>query len=84
MHKKTEEILADRIPADLHSRVIQLANKTYNMLTIDAVTLGEIFQIWNTYIDPNETDMSCINCRMRVIGRFRQIAQIYEARQEPK
>jgi len=77
-----EEILADRIPAELHAQVIELANKTYRVLTIDEVTLTSIFKIWNTYVDREDQDMTCSACRMRVIGRFRQIAKVYAARIE--
>jgi len=77
-----EEILADRIPPELHAQVIELANKTYRVLSIDEVTLTAIFKIWNTYVDREEQDMTCSACRMRVIGRFRQIANVYAARIE--
>jgi len=75
-----EEILADRIPPELHAQVIKLASKTYRVLTIDEVTLTAIFKIWNDHVDREDKDMSCHSCRMRVIGRFRQIAQVYAAR----
>lgn len=77
-----EEILADRIPPELHAQVIELANKTYRVLSIDEVTLTAIFKIWNTYVDSEEKDSGCYGCRMRVIGRFRQIATVYAARIE--
>lgn len=77
-----EEILADRIPEELHAQVIELANKTYRVLSIDEVTLTAIFKIWNTYVDSEEKDSGCYGCRMRVIGRFRQIATVYAARIE--
>ena len=77
-----EEILADRIPQELHAQVIELANKTYRVLSIDEVTLTAIFNIWNTYVDSEEKDSGCYGCRMRVIGRFRQIAKVYAARIE--
>ena len=75
-----EEILAERIPPELHAQVIELANKTYRVLSIDEVTLTAIFKIWNTYVDREDQDMSCSACRMRVIGRFRQIAKVYAGR----
>ena len=77
-----EEILADRIPPELHARVIELANKTYRVLSIDEVTLTDIFKIWNDHVDHEDKDMSCHSCRMRVIGRFRQIANVYAGRIE--
>jgi len=77
-----EEILADRIPEELHAQVIELANKTYRVLTIDEVTLTAIFKIWNDHVDHEDKDMSCHSCRMRVIGRFRQIANVYAGRIE--
>jgi hypothetical protein len=77
-----EEILAARIPDELHAQVIELANKTYRVLTIDEVTLTAIFKIWNTYVDREDQDMTCSACRMRVVGRFRQIAQVYAGRIE--
>ena len=73
----TEQILAARIPEELHQDVILLANRTYNVLIIDALTMQSIFQIWNQYVDSEDKDMNCYACRMRVIGRFRQIAQVY-------
>ena len=73
----TEQILAARIPEHLHQDVILLANRTYNVLEIDALTMQSIFQIWNQYVDSEDKDQNCYACRMRVIGRFRQIAQIY-------
>jgi len=75
-----EEILAARIPDELHAQVIELANKTYRVLSIDEVTLTAIFKIWNDHVDREEQDMSCSACRMRVIGLFRQIAKVYAAR----
>ena len=80
--KNYEEILADRIPEELHREVITLASKTYRVLSIDETTLTRIFQIWNTYVDTEDKDMNCHSCRMRVVGRFRQIAQVYAARVE--
>jgi len=77
-----EEILADRIPPELHAKVIELANKTYRVLSIDEVTLTDIFKIWNDHVDHEDKDMSCHSCRMRVIGRFRQIANVYAGRIE--
>jgi hypothetical protein len=77
-----EEILADRIPPELHTQVIELANKTYRVLFIDEVTLTAIFKIWNTYVDREDQDMTCSACRMRVVGRFRQIAQMYAGKIE--
>jgi len=77
-----EEILADRIPPELHAKVIELANKTYRVLSIDEVTLTAIFKIWNDHVDHEDKDMSCHSCRMRVIGRFRQIANVYAGRIE--
>jgi hypothetical protein len=77
-----EEILAARIPDELHAQVIELANKTYRVLSIDEVTLTAIFKIWNDHVDSEERDISCHSCRMRVIGRFRQIANVYAARIE--
>lgn len=75
-----EEILAERIPPELHAQVIELANKTYRVLSIDEVTLTAIFNIWNTHVDREDQDMSCSACRMRVIGLFRQIAKVYAGR----
>ena len=77
-----EEILADRIPPELHTQVIELANKTYRVLSIDEVTLTAIFKIWNTYVDREDQDMTCSACRMRVIGLFRRIAMVYAGRSE--
>ena len=77
-----EEILADRIPPELHGRVIELANKTYRVLSIDEVTLTAIFKIWNNHVDREDQDMSCSACRMRVIGLFREIAKVYAGRVE--
>jgi hypothetical protein len=77
-----EEILADRIPVELHAQVIELANKTYRVLSIDEITLTAIFKIWNDHVDREDQDMTCSACRMRVIGRFRQIANVYAARIE--
>ena len=77
-----EEILADRIPPELHGRVIELANKTYRVLSIDEVTLTAIFKIWNDHVDREDQDMSCSACRMRVIGLFREIAKVYAGRVE--
>lgn len=77
-----EEILAARIPDELHAQVIELANKTYQVLTIDEATLTAIFKIWNDYVDREEQDMTCSACRMRVIGLFRRIATVYAARIE--
>ena len=77
-----EEILADRIPEALHAQVIELANKTYRVLSIDEVTLTAIFKIWNNHVDREDQDMSCSACRMRVIGLFREIAKVYAGRVE--
>ena len=77
-----EEILADRIPPELHAKVIELANKTYRVLSIDEVTLTDIFKIWNDHVDREDQDMTCSACRMRVIGLFRQIAMVYAGRVE--
>ena len=77
-----EEILADRIPPELHGRVIELANKTYRVLSIDEVTLTDIFKIWNDHVDREDQDMTCSACRMRVIGLFRRIAMVYAGRVE--
>ena len=76
-----EEILADRIPAELHAQVIELANKTYGGV-VNELTLNAIFQIWNTHVDREEQDSGCYNCRMRVIGLFRRIAMVYAGRVE--
>lgn len=75
-----EEILADRIPEELHAQVIELANKTYRVLSIDEVTLTAIFKVWNDHVDREDQDMTCSACRMRVIGLFRQIATVYAGR----
>jgi hypothetical protein len=75
-----EEILADRIPSELHAQVIELANKTYRVLTIDEVTMTAIFKIWNDYVDREDQDMTCSACRIRVIGLFRRIATVYAGR----
>ncbi len=77
-----EEILAARIPEELHAKVIELANKTYRVLSIDEVTLTAIFKIWNDHVDREDQDMACSACRMRVIGLFRQIAMVYAGRME--
>ena len=77
-----EEILADRIPEALHAQVIELANKTYRVLSIDEVTLTAIFKIWNDHVDREDQDMTCSACRMRVIGLFRRIAMVYAGRVE--
>lgn len=77
-----EEILADRIPPELHARVIELANKTYRVLSIDEVTLTAIFKIWNDHVDREDQDMTCSACRMRVIGLLRRIAMVYAGRME--
>ena len=77
-----EEILADRIPPELHAQVIELANKTYRVLSIDEITLTAIFKIWNNHVDREDQDMSCSSCRMRVIGLFRRIAMVYAGRVE--
>ena len=77
-----EEILAERVPEELHAQVIELASKTYRVLTIDEVTLTAIFKIWNDHVDREDQDMTCSACRMRVIGLFRRIAQVYAARIE--
>lgn len=82
IQQSMEEILADRIPVELHAQVIELANKTYRVLTIDEVTLTAIFKIWNDHVDREDQDMTCSACRMRVVGRFRQIAQVYAGRIE--
>ena len=77
-----EEILAARIPEALHAQVIELANKTYRVLSVDEVTLTAIFKIWNDHVDREDQDMSCSSCRMRVIGLFRLIAIVYAGRVE--
>jgi len=77
-----EEILAARIPEALHAQVIELASKTYRVLSVDEVTLTAIFKIWNDHVDREDQDMSCSSCRMRVIGLFREIAKVYAARVE--
>jgi len=80
IQQSMEEILADRIPEELHAQVIELANKTYRVLTIDEVTLTSIFKIWNEHVDREDQDMTCSACRMRVIGLFRRIAMVYAGR----
>jgi len=80
IQQSMEKILADRIPPELHGQVIELANKTYRVLSIDEVTLTAIFKIWNDYVDREDQDMTCSACRMRVIGLFRRIATVYAAR----
>jgi len=77
-----EEILAERIPVELHAQVIELANKTYRVLSIDEVTLTAIFKIWNDHVDREDQDMTCSACRIRVIGLFRRIATVYAGRVE--
>ena len=70
--------IAAKIPESEQAAVIEAVNRTYR-LTPDWQDIETLFRVWNTYITPEEPqDMGCRGCRTRVIGRLRNVVQIWE------
>ena len=72
----------DSLPKEVMGKVIEVVERTISQIDFTQDDLTFLFDVWNTYIAPNEKqDQNCSGCRTRVIGKYRMYVKSY--RQNP-